>query len=74
MFACLKGAVLRVIWYQDAGGILALTDVYCRVNRARGLEVISIFLRAYFSAGGLRNGDEIAGPTTVFLQHSLVQG
>ncbi|CAN8032833.1 unnamed protein product [Ixodes persulcatus] len=26
---------------QDAGGILALTDVYCRVNRARGLELLS---------------------------------
>uniref|UniRef100_T1JJG0 Vacuolar protein-sorting-associated protein 36 n=1 Tax=Strigamia maritima TaxID=126957 RepID=T1JJG0_STRMM len=26
---------------KDAGGMLALTDVYCRVNRARGLELIS---------------------------------
>lgn len=26
---------------QDAGGILAMTDVYCRINRARGLELLS---------------------------------
>lgn len=26
---------------QDSGGILALTDVYCRINRARGLELLS---------------------------------
>ncbi|XP_067129835.1 vacuolar protein-sorting-associated protein 36 isoform X2 [Centruroides vittatus] len=26
---------------EDAGGILSLTDVYCRINRARGLELIS---------------------------------
>ncbi|XP_064482035.1 vacuolar protein-sorting-associated protein 36-like [Ornithodoros turicata] len=26
---------------QEAGGIIALTDVYCRVNRARGLELLS---------------------------------
>lgn len=26
---------------KDAGGMLALTDVYCRVNRARGLELLS---------------------------------
>lgn len=24
---------------KDAGGMMTLTDVYCRVNRARGLEV-----------------------------------
>ncbi|XP_015915804.1 vacuolar protein-sorting-associated protein 36 [Parasteatoda tepidariorum] len=26
---------------QEAGGILSLTEVYCRVNRARGVELIS---------------------------------
>lgn len=26
---------------RDAGGILAMTDVYCRINRARGLELLS---------------------------------
>uniref|UniRef100_T1IUR0 Vacuolar protein-sorting-associated protein 36 n=1 Tax=Strigamia maritima TaxID=126957 RepID=T1IUR0_STRMM len=26
---------------KDSGGMLTLTDVYCRVNRARGLELIS---------------------------------
>ncbi|KAJ8668101.1 hypothetical protein QAD02_009764 [Eretmocerus hayati] len=26
---------------KDVGGMMALTDVYCRVNRARGLELIS---------------------------------
>lgn len=26
---------------EDAGGILSLTDVYCRINRARGFELIS---------------------------------
>lgn len=26
---------------KDAGGTLSLTDVYCRVNRARGMELIS---------------------------------
>ena len=24
---------------QDAGGMMTLTDVYCRFNRARGMEV-----------------------------------
>jgi ESCRT-II complex subunit VPS36 len=26
---------------QEVGGMMALTDVYCRVNRARGLELLS---------------------------------
>ncbi|KAL1438188.1 hypothetical protein MTO96_048272 [Rhipicephalus appendiculatus] len=26
---------------QESGGILSLTDVYCRINRARGLELLS---------------------------------
>lgn len=26
---------------QECGGVMALTDVYCRVNRARGLELLS---------------------------------
>lgn len=26
---------------QDCGGIMSLADVWCRVNRARGLELIS---------------------------------
>lgn len=25
----------------DVGGMMALTDVFCRVNRARGLELLS---------------------------------
>ncbi|KXJ19499.1 Vacuolar protein-sorting-associated protein 36 [Exaiptasia diaphana] len=26
---------------QDEGGMMALTDVYCRFNRARGMELVS---------------------------------
>jgi ESCRT-II complex subunit VPS36 len=26
---------------QEVGGMMALTDIYCRVNRARGLELLS---------------------------------
>lgn len=26
---------------QEVGGMMALTDAYCRVNRARGLELVS---------------------------------
>lgn len=26
---------------QEVGGMMALADVYCRVNRARGLELLS---------------------------------
>ncbi|KAH9382641.1 hypothetical protein HPB48_023194 [Haemaphysalis longicornis] len=30
---------LGALFRKDAGGILAMTDVYCRINRARGLEI-----------------------------------
>lgn len=26
---------------QECGGMMTLSDVYCRVNRARGLELLS---------------------------------
>ena len=26
---------------QDAGGMMTLTDAFCRLNRARGLELVS---------------------------------
>ena len=29
-----------LIYLQECGGIMTLTDVYCRVNRARGMEVL----------------------------------
>lgn len=28
-------------YFQEAGGMMSLADVYCRVNRARGLELLS---------------------------------
>lgn len=28
-----------VIYLQECGGIMTLTDVYCRINRARGMAV-----------------------------------
>ena len=30
-------------WFQESGGMMTLTDIYCRVNRARGLEVNCFF-------------------------------
>lgn len=27
--------------YQEVGGMMSMADVYCRVNRARGLELLS---------------------------------
>lgn len=30
------------VYFQECGGIMTLTDVYCRVNRARGMEVWSL--------------------------------
>ena len=29
---------------QESGGMMALTDIYCRVNRARGMEVGIIYM------------------------------
>ena len=30
------------VWYfQDSGGMMALPDIYCRINRARGFELVS---------------------------------
>lgn len=34
--------------FQEYGGIMTLTDVYCRVNRARGMEVWA-FIENLFS-------------------------
>ena len=31
--------IVRVNLMQDEGGMMTLTDVYCRFNRARGMEV-----------------------------------
>ena len=39
---CIKGAFIG----QEQGGIMTLTDVYCRVNRARGMEVVLFFFFA----------------------------
>lgn len=32
---------LKFFLMQECGGMMTLPDVYCRVNRARGLELIS---------------------------------
>ena len=29
------------LFFQDQGGMITLTDAYCRVNRARGFELLS---------------------------------
>lgn len=34
---------------QERGGIMSLTEVYCLVNRARGLEVRNLFYEMHFS-------------------------
>ena len=30
-----------LLFLQDAGGMMTLTDAFCRLNRARGLELVS---------------------------------
>lgn len=37
---CLK-TMYAISAFQEVGGMMSLTDVYCRVNRARGLELLS---------------------------------
>ena len=31
--------VMPTLLFQEFGGLMTLTDVYCRMNRARGMEV-----------------------------------
>lgn len=30
---------IKSIIFQESGGVMTMTDVYCRINRARGIEV-----------------------------------
>ena len=47
MYVCLS--FYHSVLSQERGGMMALTEVYCLVNRARGMEVNSIYYRSNLS-------------------------